>query len=378
MQNSPHTAILRYELAPGQAAREALDETIAAYATMFSMLREEITTGKAGANLVTLHDLAYEAVRTRTRLPARLVTLGLRDFASSLGHKPVVDRLPLDEKLFTIKGPAVLTIATVRGRVSIPYDVIGYSNGQLEVFNAQLLAQNGRYEILIGVTPHSHRTEGNIMMNESILSRMGRLIAGLANNAVDKAEGSNKIVVVEQALREIAEAAQEARNDIGKARAEEFRILSRRKEIAADIQALDEKIKGAMDAGRDDLAKAGVARQIDLESQLSALDKAMDDVSSQIEDGQQALQAVLATQREAGARLAELKSSASRIIEETGASQGKPGALAAANRAAAAISRVTSVPGSNSSAGAELDELDRLHRERAIEARLNAFKANRN
>ena len=34
-----------------------------------------------GANLVSLHAQAYEKIRTETGLPARLVTLGLRDRA---------------------------------------------------------------------------------------------------------------------------------------------------------------------------------------------------------------------------------------------------------------------------------------------------------
>ena len=41
----------------------------------------------------------------------------------------------------------------------------------------------------------------------------------------------------------------------------------------------------------------------------------------------------------------------------------------------AAISRVTGVPAGGASGGGELDELDRLHREKAITARLAQIKA---
>lgn len=372
-----HTSILRYDLAPDDEARRALDETFAAYAAMLAML-DELATEKAGANLVTLHELAYETVRERTGLPARLVTLGLRDFAASRGHVAAVTRLPLDEKLFTIKGPSDLTVATVRGRVAIPYDVVGYSQGALTIFAAQLVAENGSYQIHIGVTTHSDRTEKNMMTNEGILSRMGRLIAGLANSAVDKAEGSNKIVVVEQALREIDTAADEARTDIGKARAEEYRILSRRDEIGADMQMLNDKIRTAITAGRDDLAKAGVARQIDLESQLAALDKALAGAREGLDEGQQALQAVLATRREAEARLADLKRSISQFPDSAPSGQARANPVDGAARAAAAVSRVTGVPAGERGASAELDELDRLHREQAIEARLAQFKTKQN
>ncbi|MBB3451960.1 phage shock protein A [Rhizobium sp. BK313] len=337
----------------------------------------EVASDKAGANLVLLHDLAYEIIRERTGLPARFVTLGLRDFAANRGGAVDVSRLPLDEKLFAIKGPSDLTISTVRGRVAVPFDVAGYFRGWKSIFPAYLIADGGHYEIHIGVTPNSPRTEENMMMNESILSRMGRLIAGLANAAVDKAEGTNKIAVVEQALREIDTAADEARTDLGKSRAEEYRIQSRRTEITDDLASLDEKIRLAVSAGRNDLAKAGVARQIDLEAQIAAIDKALADAHQQIDEGQKALQAILATRREAEARLVDFKRSAARHSPEE-ATGGKPRNTATvdAARAAAAVSRMTGVPAGEPATSAELDELDRLHREQAIEARLARFKAN--
>ena len=303
------------------------------------------------------------------------MTLGLRDFASNRGRVSEPPRLPLDEKLFAIKGPADLTVATVRGRVAIPFDVAGYSRGTPNIFSAELVNDAGGYEIHIGVTPHTDRTEEDMMMNEGILSRMGRLIAGMANAAVDKAEGTNKVAVVEQALREIDAAADEAKADIGKARAEEYRIESRREEIAADLKMLEEKIRTAVSAGRDDLAKAGVARQIDLESQVAALDKALADARIYLHEGQQALQAVLATRREGEARLADLKRSLAQHPDDPAAPRARNNPVDGAARAAAAVSRVTGVPAGSNATSAELDELDRLHREQAIEARLAKFKA---
>lgn len=371
-----HRSRLRYDLAPDNAARQALDETFAAYGQMMKLLGE-IVPDRAGANLVTLHDLAYETIRERTALPARLVTLGLRDFAANRGWLADWNRLPLDEKLFAIKGPSDLTISTVRGRVAVPFDVAGYFKGWDSNIPAYLIADGGHYAIHIGVTPNSPRTEDNMTMHEGILSRMGRLIAGLANAAVDTVEGANKVAVIEQALREIDAAADEARADLGKARAEEYRIQARRNEIVEDLDALEAKIRLAITADREDLAKAGVARQIDLEAQTAALDKALADANAQIDEGQKALQAVLATRREAEARLNDFKRSVARHTpEETTGGNPRPTPAAGAARAAAAVSRLTGVPSGEPATSAELDELDRLHREQAIEARLARFKAN--
>lgn len=272
MSQTGQKSILRYRLAPDPQARQALDETFAAYAEMHAILTG-LGADRGGANLVALHELAYETIRESTALPARLVTLGLRDFAANRGQPIPLARLPLDNKLFAIKGPSDLTIATVSGRVAVPFDVAGYQPGTLDIFAAELVAEQGSYEIRIAVTVHSDRTKENMNMTEGILARMGRLIAGIANAAVDKAEGVNKIAVVEQALREIDAAAEEARSDIGRSRAEEYRIQSRREEILDSLRALDEKISRAISADRDDLAKAGLGRQIDLEAQVAALDK---------------------------------------------------------------------------------------------------------
>lgn len=84
---------------------------------------------------------------------------------------------------------------------------------------------------------------------------------------------------------------------------------------------------------------------------------------------------MLATRREAEARLADLKRSIAQFPESKVSGLTKTSAVDGAARAAAAVSRATGVPGGEHGNSAELDELDRLHRDRAIEARLAALKA---
>src|SRR5882724_12081858 len=112
------TATLRYALVPDQAGVEAIEATFAAYDRMMAILAE---IAPFGANLVSLHAQAYETIRKETGLPARLVTLGLRDRANYVAGTPV-RRIPLDDKLFAIKGPTSLTISTISGRVSVPFE----------------------------------------------------------------------------------------------------------------------------------------------------------------------------------------------------------------------------------------------------------------
>jgi hypothetical protein len=141
------TATLRYALAPDEAGIQAIEATFAAYDRMMEILED---VAPVGAHLVSLHAQAYEKIRTDTGLPARLVTLGLRDRASYVAG-PAVRRIPLDDKLFAIKGPTTLTVSTVKGRVLVPFTVPGYLAGWESPFPAHLVSDGHAYEIHIAV-----------------------------------------------------------------------------------------------------------------------------------------------------------------------------------------------------------------------------------
>jgi phage shock protein A len=365
------TAALRYALAPDEAAIAAIEATFAAYDRMMEILGE---VAPVGANLVSLHAQAYERIRRETGLPARLVTLGLRDRASYAAG-PTSRRIPLDEKLFAIKGPTSLTISTVSGRVLVPFDIPGYLAGWESPFPAHLVSDGRGYEIHIAVKSKSTQPEEKTMLHEGILARMGRLLAAIASQTIDNAESSNKVAMVKQAIREIDLGADEARYALGKSRAEEFRLKRRRDELDRETATLTEKIRLALAENREDLARAGVARQIDLESQGLALERAMDFIELEIDEQTKALQAMLGARREAEVRLADLELSLSQHAPlETGKAAAATKSISP-DRAMAAIARVTGVPASSVLGNNELDELDRLHREKEIAARLERIKS---
>jgi phage shock protein A len=365
------TAALRYALLPDEGGVQAIEATFAAYDRMMQILAE---VAPVGANLVSLHAQAYEKIRTETGLPARLVTLGLRDRASYVSEV-TNRRLPLDDKLFAIKGPTSLTISTVQGRILVPFEVPGYLAGWDSPFPAQLICDGPAYEIHIAVKSKSTQPEEKTMLHEGILARMGRLLAAIASQTIDNAENSNKVALVKQAIREIDAGADEARYALGKSRAEEFRLKRRQDELNAEVAGLTQKIRLAIAENRDDLARAGVARQIDLESQGIALERAIDFIELEIDEQTKALQAMLGARREAEVRLADLEQSLMReALTETRRGP-SPTNTMSADRAMAAITRVTGVPASSVLGDKELDELDRLHREKEIAARLERIKS---
>ena len=365
------TTTLRYALTPDEAGIEAIEATFAAYDRMMAILQD---VAPVGANLVSLHAQAYEKIRKETDLPARLVTLGLRDRAGYVAGM-ALRRIPLDDKLFAIKGPTSLTISTVSGRVLVPFDVPGYVPGWESPFPAHLVSAGGDYEIHIAVKSKSAQPEEKTMLHEGILARMGRLLAAIASQTIDNVENSNKVALVKQAIREIDAGADEARYALGKSRAEEFRLKKRREELDTETAGLNEKIRLALAENREDLARAGVARQIDLESQMIALERAMDFIELEIDEQTKALQAMLGARREAETRLTDLEQSLIREARDETSRGASPTNTLSADRAMAAIARVTGVPASSVLGDKELDELDRLHREKEIAARLERIKS---
>jgi phage shock protein A len=367
----PAAATLRYALHPDEAGVQAIEATFAAYDRMMQILED---VAPVGANLVSLHAQAYEKIRKETDLPARLVTLGLRDRAGYAAGA-AIRRIPLDDKLFAIKGPTSLTISTVRGRVLVPFEVPGYLAGWESPFPAHLVSDGLAYEIHIAVKSKSTQPEEKTMLHEGILARMGRLLAAIASQTIDNAESGNKVALVKQAIREIDAGADEARYALGKSRAEEFRLKRRREELDAETAGLTEKIRLAIAENREDLARAGVARQIDLESQAIALERAMDFIDLEIDEQTKALTAMLGARREAESRLADLEASLAQHAPHEPGRRAQATNTGSADRAMAAIARVTGVPASSVLGDRELDELDRLHREKEIAARLERIKS---
>ena len=204
------TATLRYALAPDEAGIAAIEATFAAYDRMMAILAE---VAPVGANLVSLHAQAYEKIRIETGLPARLVTLGLRDRAGYVAGA-AMRRIPLDDKLFAIKGPTSLTISTVQGRVLVPFEVPGYLAGWESPFPAHLVSDGRAYEIHIA-SNRNHQPEEKTMFTRASLPYGG--FCRHRQRDIDNAESSNKVALVKQAIREIEPAPRSAQRSANRA-----------------------------------------------------------------------------------------------------------------------------------------------------------------
>src|SRR6187455_1593932 len=120
---------LRYVIAARETDLSAIEDTFRNYAIMLDILADTVEREAVGSDVVRLQGLAYEQIRFTTGLPSQMVLLGIRDFAARRSSGEQLPGIPLDEKLYAIKGPSMLTVSTIRGRISVHYDVAGYLDG---------------------------------------------------------------------------------------------------------------------------------------------------------------------------------------------------------------------------------------------------------
>jgi len=295
----------------------------------------------------------------------------------------LVDRapIPLDDKSISIKGAETVSIAGLDGRLRIRYRLEDY-----ELFDRRLLGQGELVEIhnrwyvrlAVDLDLAEITKKGSRIMTETIMSRVGRVIAGLGVAVVDAAEQATPKSTLQQSLRELDKERETVRSELGALEAERLRIDRRQRDLEAENLALEEKIGLAVEEGRDDLATRGLERQEDIAAQLDALHRRSAELSGELEEGRRALEALGATRRQLESDLQAYEESEKAGAAASGAASKRLSASAraeqAAERAMAVSARLTGVPQDPGANDAGLTELDELARKRRIEEKLAAIK----
>jgi len=336
------------------------------------------------ADLVALHRAFYEAARAVSGLPARSVTLAFKDWVRRR-RGDVINGLPLDDKLWSIKGIEAVSIATLNGRVTVPFRIDSYGAGWLDLAPARLMETANGFELIastvdVTIAKTKRTKEATVPTTESALRRIGRVIAGMTNLAIDAAEGVNPEAVLAQSIREIDAAADEVRTELGVATAERHRLDARSRQLLGEKNELDARVGVALDESRDDLAEAAVARQIDIEAQVGVLRRLLVETDEKIAQLGETIDAIAASRREAEQTRKEFREPpAGHAADGPASGGGSRGAMAKVARAQAAAARVTGVPASPVNANARaLSELADLERDREIKSRLARLRSERN
>ncbi len=224
-------------------------------------------------------------------------------------------------------------------------------------------------------------------MSETLKTRVGRVIAGSVHALLDRIEDQAPEAMMEQSLREADAVIDDVRHELGVVSAN--RHLSQQQHASLNSQhaKLAAQIDDALTGGREDLARAAVARQLDIEAQLPVLETTLGEYTRQEVELQGYVAALLAKKREMQEALAEFRKS-----RAASAATVSPKGSVAGSAAEHRIDKVTgafdriyerqtglsgTARGNSLQQAAQLKELDDLVRDNKIAERMAQLKANK-
>jgi len=218
-------------------------------------------------------------------------------------------------------------------------------------------------------------------MPDSLKTRVGRVIAGGIHALIDHLENQAPDAVMEQSVREADAVIDEVRHELGVVSANRHLAQQQHAHLNRQHETLAAQIEQALAQGREDLARAAVARQLDIEAQIPVLETTLADHARQEAELQGYVAALLAKKRDMQEALAEFRKSRG-AAAATAPSPASP----AGQRLDAVTSafdrlyqRQTGLSGTarggSPQQAAQLKELDDLVRENKIAERLAQIKA---
>lgn len=220
-------------------------------------------------------------------------------------------------------------------------------------------------------------------MSETLSRRVGRLVSGGFHALIDAAENLAPEAVMNESIREIERAVDEVRAELGKVLAQKHLAAKKMADESNHHEAIDANLQAAVDAGRDDLAKAGIAEQMDIEARLPILENTIADCAAQEKELEGFIAALQAKKREMQQQLQDWR--AAQQSMGTGKTAGGNGsdlnriardAEKSGNAFDRVMGRQNSVHSSTDAAQlAKLKELEDLSRNNRIAERLAALKA---
>ena len=111
-------------------------------------------------------------------------------------------------------------------------------------------------------------------MTDTIASRVTRVIGGSVHALLDAVENAAPEATMAQAIREVDQAIDEVKSELGRVEAVKHLATSSLNKLNTQKETLGEQIDIAMGKGDETLARAGIARQIDIDDQTARRENA--------------------------------------------------------------------------------------------------------
>lgn len=224
-------------------------------------------------------------------------------------------------------------------------------------------------------------------MSETLKTRVGRVIAGSVHALLDRIEDQAPEAMMEQSLREADAVIDDVRHELGVVSANRHLSQQQHANLNSQHATLAGQIDEALAGSRDDLARAAVARQLDIEAQLPVLETTLAEYTRQEGELQGYVAALLAKKREMQEALTEFRKSRAAAAATASSKGGATGSTAAhrIDSVTGAFDRIYerqtglsgTARGTSLQQAAQLKELDDMVRDNKIAERMAQLKANK-
>lgn len=209
-------------------------------------------------------------------------------------------------------------------------------------------------------------------MSESIAKRVGRLVTGSLNALIESAENASPQIVMKECIREVDQAIQEIRQELGKSVINQKHLEQRIGEEQLKHDELQNQIQIALQEGREDLAEVAISKQMDIEAQIPVMKQSLQNLQVEANEYEGYIIALQAKKREMENDYKQFQNQQAEINEAS-----QETAQDKVSKAEEAFSRVMGI---NTAAPqhtdeAKLQELEELTRKNRIKERLSALKA---
>lgn len=219
-------------------------------------------------------------------------------------------------------------------------------------------------------------------MADTLKNRVGRVIAGGVHALIDRIENQAPEAIMQQSIREADAVIDDVRHELGLVSANRHLAQQQHANLNAQHEKLGGQIEQAMALQREELARAAVARQLDIEAQIPILEMTLAELTRQESELKGYVTALLAKKREMEEALSEFRKSRAAATLAGSGSSGKPtdhrmdAVTSAFDRV---YERQTGLAGTARTGSLEqaarLRELDDLVRENKIAERMALLKA---
>lgn len=222
-------------------------------------------------------------------------------------------------------------------------------------------------------------------MADSLRDRVSQIVIGGVHAVLDKLEDQAPEAMMEQAIRKVDGVIDEVRQQLGVVTANRHLAQRQHAELNRRHDELTAHAEEALKLQREDLARAAVEKQLDVEAQMPVIENRMQDLSREEKELSGYVDALAGKKREMEEQLTAFRESRDRAASPTGASKETSSALSTVERASTTFGRIfqrqTGISTGAHQVSVEqankLRELDDLVHNKRVEERLAQLKADK-